>query len=206
MAADGTDRRRERIRRFINQSAALRARLGRDDRLGVITFNHQARLDVPLSPPGQVVLGDADLYADPDPGDTDLGAALALALESLPDRGPRRIVLISAGVADEGGRENGTREVKYQLGRIREAGVQIDVLPLGTDAAGLALLEELRAPTETDGLRLQGELRSLVGKTYRDDAAVLDEAIRYGDVFRPVPVLPPAPKSPKAPPSSRSLA
>jgi hypothetical protein len=193
LTPDGTDRRRQRIRRFINDSAAVRARLGRDDRLGVITFSHQAHEVVSLSPVGQVCLGDADLHADPDPGDSDLGDALALALKKMPDAGPRRIVLISAGVDRVG-------DARHQLTRLRAEGIQIDVLPLGDDVRGLALLEEMRAQTETDGLRVQGELRSLIGKAYRDEDAALDEAARYGDVFRPLPSLPaPAPKAPREP-------
>jgi len=178
---DGQDRRAERVRRFIEQSAAARAHRGGDDRLGVITFDRRPRVVVPLTSPAAFRLPELTGDADAEGGRCDVGAALALALESFPETGPRRIVLLSAGVDEVG-------DAREQAWRVCSLGVQIDVLSLGAGPEGLALLEALRTPSG--------------GRAYREDAS-LDESARYGDVFRAVPALTP-PQAPRDRPPSRS--
>ncbi|HEV3263832.1 MAG TPA: VWA domain-containing protein [Gemmataceae bacterium] len=115
------DRRWERIKDFINRSVASRGPGHERDKVGVIVFGRQPRLELP---PGAVPrLNFYEVASTIDNTYTDIGAAIKLALASFPEGTGKRIVLLSDGNENLG---NALEQAKIA----HNNGVQIDVVPL----------------------------------------------------------------------------
>jgi len=123
-----------RAERFL--AAATRFRQP-GDRLGLVTFGGKAVVE--QAPTERF---DPAPSLRPDPEDTDIGAALDLALAALPGEGGERIVLLSDGLDLRGGAMEAAR-------RAAAAGVPIFVVPLRSafDRDG-ARIEDLLTPAE----------------------------------------------------------
>src|SRR5262249_16181967 len=96
------DHRWERIKKFIRE-AVKNCGEHEHARAGVICFGRNARLVVPpsTSPRLDFLVGDHDI----DPTRSDIAKALQLALASFPEKGSKRIVLISDGNENLGNAE-----------------------------------------------------------------------------------------------------
>jgi uncharacterized membrane protein len=133
------DRRFERIKEFINDSVRQRGSGHERDRAGLIVFGRQPRLE--LQPSDAPRLNFTEVASPIDGSNTDIAAALKLALASFPEGSARRIVLISDGNETLG-------DALAQARLAKQNRVEIDVLPL---AAGLrneneVLVESVAAP------------------------------------------------------------
>ena len=139
----GRDLREERIYRFINQSVAERGTQHANDRVGVIVFGKQPRLELP--PHAVPKLGFKKILSQLDSSYTDVGSALKLALASFPEGSAKRIVLISDGNENMGRAEEEARIA-------RQNGVEIDVVPIaaGRSHKNEILVERIEAPPITE--------------------------------------------------------
>jgi uncharacterized membrane protein/Mg-chelatase subunit ChlD len=137
------DRRALRIKNFINQSVQQRGAGHERDRCGLVVFGRKPRLELPPSDAPKFNL--PELPDANDPNYTDIAAALKLALASFPDDTGKRIVLISDGNENLGNAEEVAAVAK-------QAGVQIDVLPLaaGQRNEDEVLIERVEAPPLTE--------------------------------------------------------
>lgn len=117
---------RERTTAYLKDAIAAQSAAGVE--VGVVRFDDHARLVRAVGPGPVRSIDEADA-SDPASG-SDLEGALALARGALPEIGARRVVLLSDGRATRG-------DAAREVGRLREAGVRVDVVPLG-DAAGPA--------------------------------------------------------------------
>jgi uncharacterized membrane protein len=125
---------RVRAQRALREAAKA---MGKEDRAGLIVFGAEPNLESPLAR-GPV----ADKAPETANGRaTDIGAALRLALASLPEEGARRIVLLTDGNETRGSAADAAREA-------REEGVEVYPVPLRNDQAGEVLLERLITPQE----------------------------------------------------------
>jgi uncharacterized membrane protein len=137
------DLREERILHFINESVAQRGPRHANDRVGVIVFGKQARLELP---PGAVPrLNFSKVLSQVDNTYTDIGAAMKLALASFPDGVGKRIVLISDGNENMGRAEEQARIA-------RQNGVQVDIVPItsGRKHQNEILVDRIEAPAATE--------------------------------------------------------
>ncbi|MBI2807112.1 MAG: VWA domain-containing protein [Planctomycetes bacterium] len=144
--SQGVDLREQRIYDFINQSVASNRR--RDDRVGVIVFGKEPRLELP--PDAVPRLGFKKIYSDIDSSYTDLAAAIKLALASFPEGSGKRIVLISDGNENRG-------RLEEQARIARQNGVEVDIVPIaaGRQHQNEILVERVEAPPSTEkGARL----------------------------------------------------
>jgi uncharacterized membrane protein/Mg-chelatase subunit ChlD len=138
--ANGVDLRAQRVLDFINQSVAKRGAGHERDKVGLIVFGRRPRLELPPA-----VVPRFNLAKLPDKAVdgsyTDIAAALKLGIASFPDDTGKRIVLISDGNENLGNAE----EVAAYA---RQAGVQIDVLPLaaGQRNTDEVLVERVEVP------------------------------------------------------------
>jgi uncharacterized membrane protein len=144
-AADtGKDLREKRIFDFINDSVAKRGPAHVNDRVGVIVFGKQPKLELPPSMVG-TKLGFSKIMSQVDPSYTDIAAAMKLALASFPEGSGKRMVLISDG------NENMGRAFE-QAQIAKQNGVQVDVVPIdaGRKHQNEILIERLEAPAITE--------------------------------------------------------
>ena len=88
----------------------------RDDLAGVVVFGREPRVEVPPAPSELNLLG---IESTIDPENTDLGAAVKLALASFPEDTARRIVVLSDGNENRGNllRAGPHRQVAGRAGR-----------------------------------------------------------------------------------------
>ncbi|HEY1378177.1 MAG TPA: VWA domain-containing protein, partial [Gemmataceae bacterium] len=178
-----TDRRWNRIKKFISESVFKRGSGHERDQAGVIVFGRRPRLILPASDVPRVTLDDASL-SGVDATYTDIAAAIKLALASFPEGTAKRIVLISDGNENLGNAEQQARIA-------RQNGVQIDVVPLATGYRNEneVLVERVEAPPMTEqGARLP--IRVLV-RSYNPRAVVGTlklEQLSEGVAPVPVPV------------------
>ncbi|HEX6971025.1 MAG TPA: VWA domain-containing protein [Limnochordia bacterium] len=125
---------RDRALRWIESQAAD---IGLGDRAGLITFGRQAYveqgLDVALRQPSTAVTVDRS--------GTNLEVALRLAAATFPPRSNARIVLISDGFETEGRAESA-------LGALRDAGIRIDAIALGSPPMTEVIAERLSVPSQ----------------------------------------------------------
>ncbi|MFH1745935.1 MAG: VWA domain-containing protein [Planctomycetota bacterium] len=123
-----------------------------DDRMGVIAFD--GRSAVEQLPMGTLAI---DKITEPvAPDETDLAAALRLAMALFPPDAARRIVLLSDGNENVG---TALEEAEY----LQTAGVPIDVIPIIYEHANEVVFEQLRAPPTANAeetINLQMVLRS----------------------------------------------
>jgi len=116
---------------------ALQTAKGPDDLFGVVTFGHDAAVELPLT-------RDPDFESfqtQPDPSYTDVAGALRLAAGLLPDGYARQLVLISDG------RQN-LNDAATAVAALRAEGVRVDVLAVGEAPAAEALVSGVDVPSE----------------------------------------------------------
>src|SRR5439155_13289722 len=144
-----TDRRWQRVKKFISESVFKRGLGHERDQAGVIVFGRRPRLMLPASDVPRITLDDASL-SGVDATYTDIAAAIKLALASFPEGTAKRIVLISDGNENLG---NAVEQARIA----HQNGVQIDAVPLATGYRNEneVLVERVEAPPMTEqGARL----------------------------------------------------
>ena len=110
----------------------------REDLAGVVVFGREPRVEIPPAPSELNLLG---IESTIDPENTDLGAALKLALASFPDDTARRIVVLSDGNENRG-------NLFEQALTAKSLGVQVDVLPLEYFYDREVLVEKVSIPPD----------------------------------------------------------
>src|SRR5262249_35584421 len=104
----GKDQREQRIFDFINDSVIYNKK--REDRVGVVVFGKEPRLELP--PSSVPKLGFTKVLSQIDTSYTNIADALKLALASFPEGSGKRIVLISDGNENLGQAEEQARIAK----------------------------------------------------------------------------------------------
>ncbi|MSQ93599.1 MAG: VWA domain-containing protein [Gemmataceae bacterium] len=139
----GRDQREERIYSFINDSVARNSSQKRDDRVGVIVFGKEPRLELP--PNSVTKLGFKKIHSPIDQSYTDIAGAMKLALASFPEGSGKRIVLISDGNENMG-------RVEEQARIAKQNGVEVDIVPIaeGRKQINEILIERIEAPPITE--------------------------------------------------------
>jgi uncharacterized membrane protein/Mg-chelatase subunit ChlD len=110
----------------------------KDDLVGVVVFGREPRVEIPPAPSELNLLG---IETTIDPENTDLAAAVKLALASFPDDTARRIVLISDGNENRG-------NLFEQALTAKSLGVQVDVLPIEYFYDREVLVEKVSIPPD----------------------------------------------------------
>ncbi|MGD8450622.1 MAG: VWA domain-containing protein [Phycisphaerae bacterium] len=134
---------------FIRQSEDGR---GIDDLIGVVAFDGQSAVE---RLPGSSLFID-HVTESLDPDETDLAAALRLAMALFPPETARRVVVLSDGNENVGA---ALEEAEH----FRAAGVPIDVVPILYEHTNEVVFEQLRAPPSAaaeETINLQMVLRS----------------------------------------------
>lgn len=139
----GEDRREKRLYAFINDSVSKRSTQHAGDRVGVIVFGKQPRMELPPSVVPK--LGFNKIMSQIDNTYTDVAGAMKLALASFPEGSGKRIVLISDGNENIGQAEEPARLAKQN-------GVQVDVVKIDATRrqTNEILVERIEAPTVTE--------------------------------------------------------
>ena len=114
---------------------ALAAGKGADDLFGVVTFGHDAAVELP--PTRNPRFGVFE--TQPDPSYTDVAGALRLATGIIPDGYARQLVLITDGRQNLG-------DGAAAIAALRAEGVRVDVLPVGAAPAAEVLVVSVDAP------------------------------------------------------------
>jgi uncharacterized membrane protein/Mg-chelatase subunit ChlD len=110
----------------------------REDLAGVVVFGSEPRVEVPPAPSEINLLG---IESTIDPENTDLGAAVKLALASFPEDTARRIVVLSDGNENRG-------SLFEQALTAKSLGVQVDVLPIEYFYDREVLVEKVSIPPD----------------------------------------------------------
>jgi uncharacterized membrane protein/Mg-chelatase subunit ChlD len=110
----------------------------REDLAGVVVFGSEPRVEVPPAPSEINLLG---IESTVDPENTDLGAAVKLALASFPDDTARRMVLLSDGNENRG-------NLFEQALTAKSLGVQVDVVPIDYFYDREVLVEKVSIPPD----------------------------------------------------------
>ncbi|MEO7520094.1 MAG: VWA domain-containing protein [Acidimicrobiales bacterium] len=110
---------------------------GPDDVFGLVTFGRDAQVEFPPTR----TPGFAGFQTRPDPTFSDLGGALQLAGNLLPEGYARQVVVVSDGRQNVG-------DAALVVGQLRRRSVRVDVVGLGTTPSGEALVVALEAPHE----------------------------------------------------------
>lgn len=132
--------------------ALIRAR-GPDDLVGIVTFGHDAAVEMPLT--AQPAFDTFE--TKPDSRYTDIGGALRLAAGLIPEGYARQLVLISDGQQNIG-------DAAATVAALRAEGVRVDVLPLGEAPKAEVTVLGVDAPSqlrEGQTLPVTVRLRSL---------------------------------------------
>jgi uncharacterized membrane protein len=120
---------------------ALQASKGPDDLFGVVTFGHDAAVELPLTQNPQF----DTFQTQPDPSYTNVAGALRLAAGLIPDGYARQLVLISDG-------QENLDDAASAVSALRAEGVRVDVLPVGAAPSAEALVSSVDvAPTLREG-------------------------------------------------------
>jgi uncharacterized membrane protein len=115
----------DRAEKFVNDAVELRGTGHERDRVGLVVFGKQPRLERPPSDAGLLKFKFKEVADSIDGNYTNLSAALKLALASFPEGCGKRIVVIS-----DGNENLGSAKEQGELAKVN--GVQIDVVPLAT--------------------------------------------------------------------------
>src|SRR5215470_18830719 len=99
---------------------SLQSAKGPDDLFGVVTFGHDAAVELPLTRDPAF----ENFQTQPDPSYSDLAGAVRLAAGLLPDGYARQLVLISDGRQNLG-------DAASAVAALRAEGVRVDVIPVG---------------------------------------------------------------------------
>lgn len=110
----------------------------KDDLAGVIVFGKGPRVEVPPAPSELNLLG---IESTIDPENTDLGAALKLALAAFPEDTARRVVIVSDGNENRG-------NLLEQALAAKSLGVQVDALPMEYRYDSEVLVEKVSIPPD----------------------------------------------------------
>jgi uncharacterized membrane protein/Mg-chelatase subunit ChlD len=110
----------------------------RDDMAGVIVFGREPRVEIPPGPSELNLLG---IESTIDPENTDLGAAVKLALATFPEDTARRVVVMSDGNENRG-------NLLEQALAAKQLGVQVDVLPFDYFYDREVLVEKVSIPPD----------------------------------------------------------
>jgi uncharacterized membrane protein/Mg-chelatase subunit ChlD len=110
----------------------------KDDLAGVIVFGKGPRVEVPPAPSELNLLG---IESTIDPENTDLGAALKLALATFPEDTARRVVMLSDGNENRG-------NLLEQAMASKSLGVQVDVVPIDYRYDREVLVEKVSVPPD----------------------------------------------------------
>lgn len=116
---------------------ALAAGKGVDDLFGIVTFGHDAAVELPPTRSPQF----ETFETQPGPTHTNIAAALRLAAGIIPDGYARQLVLISDG------REN-LGDAGATIAALRAEGVRVDVVPVGAPPTAEVLVLGVDAPAE----------------------------------------------------------
>ena len=112
------------LQRWMNDVVSKRGLSHRKDASGALLFARYPRLVMPASPVERLIVPES--YAgNLDPNETDIAAALKLAIASFPEGTSKRIVLISDGNENRG-------NALAQALIAKKNGIEIDTIPLGT--------------------------------------------------------------------------
>jgi len=117
------------------QVLGLQNTLRADDRFGVVTFGHDAAVEVPA----EQGAGFTDFGTRPNANYTDIESALRLAGSVLPGDTRRHVVLISDGRQNSG-------DALPQVRLLRQEGVRVDVLAVDVPAGPEVRIDGVRAP------------------------------------------------------------
>jgi uncharacterized membrane protein len=110
----------------------------REDLAGVVVFGREPRVEIPPAPSELNLLG---IESTVDPENTDLGAAVKLALATFPEDTARRMVLISDGNENRG-------NLLEQAQAAKSLGVQVDVVPIDYQYDREVLVEKVSIPPD----------------------------------------------------------
>src|SRR5262245_54978037 len=116
---------------------SLQSAKGPDDLFGVVTFGHDAAVELPLTRDPAF----ESFQTQPDPQYTDVAGALRLAAGLLPDGYARQLVLISDGRQNLG-------DAASAVAALRAEGVRVDVVPVGEAPKAEALVQGVDLPSE----------------------------------------------------------
>lgn len=116
---------------------SLQAGKGADDLFGVVTFGHDAAVELPLTRDPAF----ESFQTQPDPQYTDIAGALRLAAGLIPDGYARHLVLISDGRQNLG-------DAASAVAALRGEGIRVDVVPVGQAPAAEAMVVSVDAPHE----------------------------------------------------------
>jgi uncharacterized membrane protein len=165
---DGDNVREKRVTQFINQAVEKRGMKHVNDRVGVIVFGKQPRLELP--PAAVPKLGFKKVHSQFDRSYTDLAGAIKLALASFPEGTGKRIVIISDGNENIG-------MAKEQADIAKQNGVQIDVLPITAFRAqsNEILIEPIETPVIEKDARIK--IRVVV-RSYHPDVVAARLTLR----------------------------
>ncbi len=129
---------REQQKAALDYATEASKKMRRDDLAGVVVFGREPRVEVPPAPSPLNLLG---VETTIDPENTDLGAAVKLALASFPEDTARRIVVLSDGNENRG-------NLFEQALTAKSLGVQVDVLPLEYFYDREVLVEKVSLPPD----------------------------------------------------------
>jgi uncharacterized membrane protein len=129
---------REQQKAALDYATEASKKMRREDLAGVVVFGREPRVEVPPAPSPLNLLG---IETTIDPENTDLGAAVKLALASFPDDTARRIVVLSDGNENRG-------NLFEQSISAKSLGVQADVLPLEYFYDREVLVEKVSIPPD----------------------------------------------------------
>ncbi|MGO9599340.1 MAG: glutamine amidotransferase [Isosphaeraceae bacterium] len=129
---------REQQTAAIDYAKAASRKRRQDDLSGLIVFGKAPRVEVPPAPSELNLLG---VETTIDPENTDLGAALKLALATFPEDTARRVVFISDGNENRG-------NLLEQAMAAKSLGVEVDVLPLDYRYDREVLVEKVSLPPD----------------------------------------------------------
>jgi uncharacterized membrane protein len=110
----------------------------REDLAGVVVFGREPRVEIPPAPSELNLLG---VETTIDAENTDLGAAVKLALATFPEDTARRIVLLSDGNENRG-------NLLEQAQAAHALGVQVDVVPIEYHYDREVLVEKVSLPPD----------------------------------------------------------
>ena len=116
---------------------SLQSSKGADDLFGIVTFGHDAAVELPLTRDPAF----ESFQTQPDPSYTDIAGALRLAAGLLPDGYARQLVLISDG------RQN-LNDAATAVAALRAEGIRVDVVAVGEAPAAEALVSGVDLPSQ----------------------------------------------------------
>ena len=159
------------------QVRALQTAKGPDDLFGVVTFGHDAAVELPLTRDPAF----ESFQTQPDPSYTDIAGALRLAAGLIPDGYARQLVLISDGRQNLG-------DAPDAVSALRADGVRVDVVSVGQAPTAEAMVVSVETAQELrDGQTASAtvHLRSTAQASGKLTLIVDDKELTSRDVTLP---------------------